>query len=400
MCLFWGSVVAFSARAASQLPVISVQPQGQTAAAGTPVTLSVAVADEQGVTYEWWNEFGPLYPSQTNALLNLPAVDPGYSGSYKVQVRNHAGTVTSASATLTVTSGDVENVLVARSGIGTGIDPGGNLDLDAAGNVYAAGAFSGSVTFGSFTLNSAGGTDAFIVKIDRSGSVVWARRAGGAGNDTAAGVAVDRMGNVHITGSFTGNADFGGQTVIGGAAQRAFAAMFDRNGNLLWVRPMGGTGTSRGGRIASDAAGNSVVLGAFTGSASLGGTTLASAGGPDVFIAKFSASGTPLWTRRFGGPGIEQGTGLSLDPAGNALVTGSFQETAGFGAFSLSSELETQTFIVKCDRAGAVLWVRNIAGVDSAAGTTVVAEEDGSSDLTGTFSGTTTIGTTSLTNRE
>ena len=387
--------------AAPALPVITIQPQTQIAAAGATATFSVTVAEGEAVTYEWWNEAGPLYPPQTTASLNLTQLQASHAGSYKVQVRNSAGTVTSSAAALVVNSSVAENFLIARKQAGTGIDPGANADLDSAGNVYVTGAFTGTATFGSFTLTNAGGSDIFLAKMDRTGNVAWARRAGGAGNDAGAGVAVDRAGNVHLTGTFQESAGFGGFSLAGGGAGSGFVAVLDRDGNTLWTRKVGGTGMTRATRLACDAAGNTVLLGSFTGTvSSTGGLSVTSAGESDVLLAKFSASGVSLWTKRFGGAGSDQGTGLALDPTGNIFVTGTFQDTASFGTLRLGGDWISQTFLVKCDRAGNVIWVNKISNIDSEAGTTVVAENDGSCDLTGTFSATTTIGSTTLTNRE
>jgi len=384
------TILVASSRAAT-LPIITAQPQGRTVTVGGSATFTVAATGDGPLTFEWWNESGPLYPPQTGTTLSLASIQPGDSGSYKVHVRNAAGTVTSAAAALAVNSSQTDNFLVARKAAGTGADPGGSVDIDSAGNVFVVGSFAGSASFGTFTLTSAGGSDVFVVKYDRGGNVAWAKRAGGAGADIGAGVAVDRMGNVHITGSFSGSADFGGVPLVASSASDAFVATFDKDGHALWARKAGGVGTTKGWRVACDAAGNSIVLGNFSGSTAVGATTLNSSGGDDAFLAKFSSSGVPLWAKRFGGTGADKGTGLALDPDGSVFATGSFQGTANFGGFGLNGG-GTQSFLVKCDRAGLALWARNVSGIDSATGTTVIAEDDGTCNLTGTYSGTATFG--------
>ncbi len=394
------STLGTNAAPAPALPVITAQPQNQIIAPGGTATFNVTVAEGNLVSYEWWNEAGPLYPSQTGSTLSLANVQPSDAGNYKVQVRNAGGTVTSSSASLVVNSSVSGNFLIARKRVGTGLDPGANVDLDSAGNVYVCGAFTGTATFGGFTLTSSGGSDIFIAKLDRAGSVIWARRAGGTGNDAGTAVAVDRMGNIHVAGSFQGNADIGGIALAGGGTVSSWVAVLDRDGNVRWARKLSGTGAARGHRLACDAAGNTVLLGAYSGTVASGEISIASTGETDVFLAKFSASGMPLWTKSFGGAGSEQGTGLALDPTGNIFLTGTFQATARFGTISLAGDIISQTFVVKCDRAGIVAWANKISNIDSDAGTTVVAENDGSCDVTGTFSAPTTIGRTTLTNRE
>ena len=389
-----------SADGAATLPSITAQPQSRAVNAGASVSFAVAAVGDGPLSYEWWNESGPLYPPRTDATLELPSAHPGDAGAYRVRVRNGAGTVTSAAATLNVTATRMDNVLQARTAGGTGADPGSNLDTDSAGNVYAVGSFSGTATFGTFVLNSAGGGDVFVVKYGPDGNVLWARRAGGGGDDAGAGVTVDRMGNLHLTGAFSGTADFGGLTLQSSGGKDAFVVAYDRDGNALWARGLGGNAGDAGHRIACDSAGNSYVIGAFSGSAAFRSSVFNSGGGTDVFLAKFSASGFPLWMKRFGGPAADRATGLTLDAAGNVFVTGTFTDTAEFGGISLSSGGVEQVFLIKCDRAGSVLWAKKSLGLDTAIGTSIVADENGSVFLTGAFSGTASFGATTLTARQ
>jgi hypothetical protein len=86
------------------------------------------------------------------------------------------------------------------------------LAVDAAGAVYASGSFSGTIDFdpgaGVASLPSAGGTDAYAVKLDAAGNYAWAGAFGGAGNDIAYGIAVDGSGGVYVAGWYQGAADF------------------------------------------------------------------------------------------------------------------------------------------------------------------------------------------------
>ena len=91
-----------------------------------------------------------------------------------------------------------------------GPDAGRGVAVDAAGNVYTTGAFSGTLRLGGFTLVSRGDQDLFVGKQDASGNWLWARSAGGAsGDDEGRDVAVDAAGNVYVTGIFNGQAAVG-----------------------------------------------------------------------------------------------------------------------------------------------------------------------------------------------
>jgi hypothetical protein len=70
----------------------------------------------------------------------------------------------------------------------------------------------------------------------------------------------------------------------------------------LWTRQLGTPGADYGTAVAVDGSGNAYIAGHTQGS--LGGP---SAGGLDLVLAKYDASGAPLWTRQFGTPWYEDG---------------------------------------------------------------------------------------------
>ena len=118
-----------------------------------------------------------------------------------------------------------------------------------------------------------------------SASHTW---VGGASWSNRSDVALDASGNIFVTGSFMGTTDFGGITLITTGFNDIFVAKYDPNGNLLWVRGFGGPSFEFGNTVAVDGAGNVVVVGSFRGSVDFGGGLLASAGGDDIFVAKYS----------------------------------------------------------------------------------------------------------------
>ncbi|MEO5570138.1 MAG: SBBP repeat-containing protein, partial [Bacteroidia bacterium] len=105
----------------------------------------------------------------------------------------------------------VQNMVWAREGMGTGVDQGNAVTVDAAGNVYTTGYFESTCDFdpgaGIVNLNSVGNMDVFIMKSDASGNLLWAKSVGGTGDDEGKTIAVDASGNVYIGGSFSGTAD-------------------------------------------------------------------------------------------------------------------------------------------------------------------------------------------------
>src|SRR5688572_21248064 len=115
--------------------------------------------------------------------------------------------------------------------------------IDAPGNVYMAGTFDQWVDFDpgpdSAKLTSVGDVDAFVSKLDSSGNLVWVIQLGGPGADRAEYVNVDALGNIYVTGSFTGTADFdpgpGTASLSAAAGTDAFVAKYDGAGNYVWA---------------------------------------------------------------------------------------------------------------------------------------------------------------------
>jgi hypothetical protein len=86
--------------------------------------------------------------------------------------------------------------------------------MDADGSVLATGLFSGAIDFGGGPLVSAGLTDIFVAKLDRTGVHLWSQAFGDASNQNGNGITVDSMGNVLVAGYFEGEVDFGGGPLV------------------------------------------------------------------------------------------------------------------------------------------------------------------------------------------
>jgi hypothetical protein len=97
-----------------------------------------------------------------------------------------------------------------------------------------------------------------------------------------------------------------------------------------------------------DGSGNVLVTGPFNGTVNFGGGGLTSAGGSDIFVAKFSgADGAHLWSKRFGGSSDDIGMSVAADGSGDALLTGSFSGLVDFGGEILTSAGQTDIFVLK-----------------------------------------------------
>ncbi|MBD1895739.1 PA14 domain-containing protein [Coleofasciculus sp. FACHB-129] len=171
----------------------------------------------------------------------------------------------------------------------TGQTQARSVATDSAGNIYIAGLTEGSL--GGNT--TAGGTDVFLTKYDFQGNKLWTRQLGTAADEGSVNkqgvgefernveVAVDRIGNVYLSGITKGSLDANNST----GNNDTFVTQYDPNGNKIWTHQFGTGGDDSVRGVKVDSTGNIYITGTTTGS--LGS---ANAGNSDAWVAKFSPS--------------------------------------------------------------------------------------------------------------
>jgi hypothetical protein len=114
------------------------------------------------------------------------------------------------------------------------------------------------------SLASWGSTDFFLAKYNGSGANLWARSSGGPMADSAKGVTVDAENNPLITGQVLASVDFGAGWVGVGTGKPAYVAKYSPTGTYIWSSVATEDGISYGTSLASDAQGNIVMAGSFS----------------------------------------------------------------------------------------------------------------------------------------
>src|ERR1035437_7877227 len=223
------------------------------------------------------------------------------------------------------TSGALQWVRQA-GGTNAGWEYGRGVGVDQAGNVYVTGGFLGtSAHFGTINMGILGserGDTFFLAKYDSSGTAQWVRAPSNTtGGTEGTGIAVDSSGNSYVVGYFDGSWMSLGSTYLTNTGNYStFLAKYDSAGTLQWALPIAGSDFVYSTKLVLDVAGNVCLGGVFAGSMTIGSTTLVSAGGKDLFVAKLNSAGTLQWVRQAGGTGDDTAeSGVAVDGANNVF---------------------------------------------------------------------------------
>ncbi|MCH7549389.1 MAG: nucleotide-binding protein, partial [Candidatus Krumholzibacteriota bacterium] len=276
---------------------------------------------------------------------------------------------------------------------GTQTSVGRSVALDPAGNVLITGLFGGSMDFGGGLFTSVGNQNIFVAKYDPDGAHLWSRRFGDALKFSDVSIATDNLGNVLVAGNLAGTADFGGGTLT----PDIFVAKFDANGTHIWSKSFPGGGRL-GDVIATDDFGNVVLAGAVTYEIDFGGGLLTGTGNWDVFVAKFAADGSHLWSHRFH-TDFHSGScwSAATDTDGNIVLTGMFDDTIDFGGGILTSSGAQDVFVVRFAADGSHVWSQRFGGTGFDLGQGIAVDAVGSVIVSGIFNLTADFGGSDLT---
>ena len=216
------------------------------------------------------------------------------------------------------------------NGPGSGNDRAVAIAVDNNGNVFVTGEAAGEDT----------GYDYYTAKYDTNGNELWDKdifyNGPSGGNDRSTDIALDKNGNVYVTGESTGS----------GTGTDYATIKYDIDGRQLWVARYNGldNGKDIARSIVVDDKGNVFVTGESSGSST----------GTDYLTIKYDPNGHLLWEARFDGPvhGNDIARAITLDKQGNIIVTG---ESIGSGT---GSDYAT----IKYDSNGKLLWEARFDG--------------------------------------
>jgi hypothetical protein len=294
---------------------------------------------------------------------------------------------------------------------GMGADGGMSIALDNAGNVYTAGYMSDTVEFpiGADTLqlvSADGSADIIVTKQDADGNFIWAKQMGGPMGSNANYIAVDGLGNLVITGSFSETVDFDpGPDVFEMTAvyRDIFIASLTPDGEFLWAKQIQSEYDDNGQTIAIDPVDGSIlVTGYFTGTADFdpgpGYFELSPSylGNYDLFLLKLDANGNFTWAVRIGADNFDAGMGIAVNASSEIFLTGFFAGTVDFDPGVDVYEMVASYgdplgygdgFVCKLGPDGRFLWARQFGAEGDDWAYSIAIDANGNSYTTGMFNG-------------
>jgi len=240
-------------------------------------------------------------------------------------------------------AGDTDVFVTKWNATGTGLvystyiggsnrDAAMGVAVDAAGDAYVTGfTYSGNfpITSGALDTSFVGESKAFVLKLNPAGNaLIYATFLGGSGNDYGAGIAVDAAGEAHVAG-YTASINFpvtkgAFQPSYGGGFYDGFLAKLNAAGSaLIYATYLGGIADDTAAGVALDPSGNIYVTGQTqSGNFPTLNPVQAISSESDAFVVKINASGQAQYSTYLGGTGLNNGTAIAADAAGNAYVTG------------------------------------------------------------------------------
>ena len=282
--------------------------------------------------------------------------------------------------------------------------------FDASGNLYTSRRFSGTVSISgtAYTSNS-GSADVVILKYAPTGAVQWARLINSPGNDEVSDLTVDAAGNVYVTGAFTGSVSLAPNVSLtwnGHTNGQCFIACFSTQGVPQWAQQS--TDVARASRLKTHANGQLSFVGAFFISPSLtiGGLTLNLSGEATAYIGRMSAatgamqSLAPLCSYTAAGtaPLIITYPRLALSPNGDAYVSILFPSstTFDFPAFRPVARGNSDVVVAKYNAQNGFEWAQSLGGAGNDIDAGLAVDAASNLYLVGTHDAPATFGTATV----
>jgi len=261
---------------------------------------------------------------------------------------------------------------------GAGNDEIVDVAISPDGSIVLLVWFEQSVDFGGGVVKSAGKSDMALVKITAYGKFEWALPVGSSDDEYPSSLAIDAQGNIFVVGSYSLPLTIEGQTITPNGGADVYLLSFTRSGKLRWAKTIGAESGDGSSSVATDGLGNVYVTGYFSGTMQPNATTkiTAAGGGNDAFISSYDSSGEFRWIKQMGSNATNDRLMDVAVAKDRVIVVG---HSGAFGTFDKSPVGATGQLgvIASLDLAGALQWVTPLSVNEDGTVVEVAVKPDG-----------------------
>ncbi len=271
-------------------------------------------------------------------------------------------------------------------------EDGNGIAVTEDGSCYLTGRTKSSdfPTQNAFNTTYSGDTDAFVAKLDSSGSLIWSTFFGGSDHDVGNDISIAGDGSCYVIGN-TRSSDFPTQNAYNstyGGNDDTFVAKFSSSGHLLWSTYLGGNDFDWGYSIAVASDGSCYVIGeTYSSNFPTKNAFDSTFNGDlkDAFVSKFSTNGTILWSSYLGGNDHDYGYGIAVTNDGSCYVTGHTRSSdfPTLDAYDPTHNGYDDVFVSKFNASGSLLWSTYLGGASRDEALGIAVAGDGSCYITG-----------------
>ena len=227
-----------------------------------------------------------------------------------------------------------------------------DLTVDQDNNIILSGGFSTQMKCGDQLLisngNSSSKDNVFVAKYDPDGDLIWARSDGGTSWSNANSVTCDSESNIYITGRYYSSGSYGGQWISSNGTYDIILVKYDQDGQLVWLRNMGGSSFDQGISVTCDRFDNVLVAGMVLGGGTFGDTSVMTSTSHASIVTQFDKDGNFDWVVSYGGPDNSiysdknSAKSIAVGIKNRIYVAGMFNDTLFYG--------DTDTFYTSANR--------------------------------------------------